>query len=78
MRAFAAERLLPGEGDHIELRPIEPLRETQLTSRRRSSDPVGFEAIQSPFGTRTPDVVPFQVNTTSFEKSTLPRSGSSP
>ncbi len=35
-------------------------------------------AIQSPFGTRTPEVVPFQVNTTSVAKSTLVRSGSSP
>ena len=34
--------------------------------------------IQSPFGTRTPDVVPFQVNSTSRSKSTLPRSGSRP
>src|SRR5664279_5871643 len=35
-------------------------------------------SIQSPFGTRTPEVVPFQVNTTSVLKSTLLRSGSSP
>ena len=35
-------------------------------------------AIQSPFGTRTPEVVPFQVNTTSVAKSILPRSGKSP
>src|ERR1043166_1329547 len=35
-------------------------------------------AIQSPFGTRTPEVVPFQVNTTSVDQSTLERSGSFP
>ena len=34
--------------------------------------------IQAPSGTRTPDVVPFQGKTTSFSKSTEPRSGSSP
>ena len=34
--------------------------------------------IQLAFGTRTPDVVPFQVNTTSVAKSTLARSGNSP
>ncbi len=34
--------------------------------------------IQSAFGTRTPEVVPFQVNTTSDFGSTLERSGSSP
>ena len=34
--------------------------------------------IQSPFGTRTPEVVPFQAKTTSFLKSALERSGSEP
>ena len=34
--------------------------------------------IQSPFGTRTPDAVPFQVKTTSRSKSTAPKSGSRP
>src|SRR3954467_9580521 len=34
--------------------------------------------IQSAFGTRTPDVVPFQVNTTSDFGSTVARSGSFP
>ncbi|MDT4882823.1 hypothetical protein FQZ97_1188100 [compost metagenome] len=34
--------------------------------------------IQSAFGTRTPEVVPFQVKTTSRSKSTCVRSGSSP
>ena len=34
--------------------------------------------IQSAFGTRTPDVVPFQVKTTSDAGSTLERSGISP
>ena len=34
--------------------------------------------IQSPSGTHTPDVVPFHANTTSFDQSTVPRSGSSP
>ena len=35
-------------------------------------------AIQSPFGTRTPEVVPFQVKTTSRSQSTWRRSGSAP
>ncbi len=35
-------------------------------------------AIQSPSGTRTPEVVPFQEKTTSRSKSTRDRSGSSP
>src|SRR5271167_3342007 len=35
-------------------------------------------AIQSPFGTRTPEVVPFQVKTTSRAGSTCDRSGSRP
>ena len=34
--------------------------------------------IQSPFGTRTPDVVPFQVKTMSLAGSALARSGISP
>src|SRR3954464_5612399 len=35
-------------------------------------------AIQSAFGTRAPEVVPFQVKTTSVVQSTLARSGISP
>ncbi len=34
--------------------------------------------IQSPLGTRTPEVVPFQVKMTSLAGSTAARSGSSP
>ena len=45
---------------------------SQIVSPSRSA------LIQSAFGTRTPDVVPFQVNTTSDAGSTLERSGSSP
>src|SRR3546814_8353719 len=44
------------------------------SQRVRPSRP---SAIQSPEGTLTPEVVPFQVNTTSREKSTCPRSGRS-
>src|SRR5450631_4234473 len=40
--------------------------------------PSRLAAIQSAFGTRTPEVVPFQANTTSDFGSTLPRSGNSP
>jgi hypothetical protein len=40
--------------------------------------PARSAAIQSALGTRTPEVVPFQVNTTSVAKSTLDRSGNSP
>ena len=45
---------------------------SQIVSPSRES------GIQAPSGTRTPDVVPFQVKTTSRAKSTLERSGSSP
>ena len=46
---------------------------SQIVSPSRSA------AIQSAFGTRTPEVVPFQVKTTSrFLVSTCDRSGSSP
>ena len=44
----------------------------------QSVRPPRLAGIQSPSGTRTPDVVPFQGKTTSFSKSTEPRSGSSP
>src|SRR6516165_8804357 len=40
--------------------------------------PLRLAAIQSALGTRTPDVVPFHVNTTSLAGSTLMRSGISP
>jgi hypothetical protein len=40
--------------------------------------PPRWLGIQSPFGTRTPEVVPFQVKITSCWKSTAERSGSSP
>ena len=40
--------------------------------------PSRLAGIQSPFGTFTPEVVPFQVNSTSRLKSTLLRSGSLP
>jgi hypothetical protein len=45
---------------------------SQIVSPSRSS------AIQSPSGTRTPLVVPFQVNTMSRSGSTFERSGSRP
>ena len=45
---------------------------SQIVSPARSA------AIQSALGTRTPEVVPFQVKTTSLAGSTLLRSGSSP
>src|ERR1044071_4319475 len=45
---------------------------SQIVSPSRSA------LIQSAFGTRTPEVVPFQANTTSVAKSTLERSGSWP
>jgi len=40
--------------------------------------PLRSAAIQSPLGTRTPEVVPFQVNTTSSSQLTAERSGSAP
>ena len=36
--------------------------------------PLRLAGIESPFGSRTPDVVPFQVNTTSASKSTVAKS----
>ena len=42
---------------------------SQMVSPARSA------AIKSPFGTRTPDVVPFQVKTTSLDQSTLAKIG---
>ena len=45
---------------------------SQIVSPSRSA------AIQSPFGTRTPEVVPFQQNTTSREKSAWERSANAP
>jgi hypothetical protein len=71
MRRLAAQHLLPGEGDDIELVPGQVLREGRARSRRRSSGPRGRPGSQSPFGTRTPLVVPFQVKTTSRSKSTV-------
>ena len=65
VRRLAAQRLLPGEGDDIELGPVELLREGGARWRRRSSGPARSAAIKSPFGTRTPEVVPFQVKTRS-------------
>ena len=40
--------------------------------------PARSAAIQSPLATRTPEVVPFQTNTTSRSKSTRARSGKAP
>jgi hypothetical protein len=40
VRRLAAQRLLPGEGDDVELGPVEPAR-TRPRSRRRSSGPRG-------------------------------------
>ena len=40
--------------------------------------PLRFGLIQSASGTRTPEVVPFQVKTTSVSESTLARLGMSP
>jgi hypothetical protein len=45
---------------------------SQMVSPSRAS------LIQPPSGTRTPEVVPFQVKTTSCPGSTAPRSGSAP
>jgi len=44
----------------------------------QSTRPARSAGIQSAFGTRTPDVVPFQVKITSRAKFTLERSGSAP
>ena len=70
MRGLATQRLLPGERHHIELCEIERLRES---GRRRVADREAFAValIQSALGTRTPDVVPFQVKTMSEAGSAL-------
>jgi hypothetical protein len=64
MRSLATQRLLPGEGHHIELGEIEVLGKG---GRGGVADGQALRSagIQSAFGPRTPEVVPFQVNTTS-------------
>ena len=77
MRRLPAERLLPGEGDHIELRPVERLGEAGAGGvADGESGAVG--AMKPASGTRTPEVVPFQVNTRSASARTRERSGSAP
>ena len=68
MRAFAAKNLLPGEGDDIELLEVEALCEC---GRSGVADRQAFTVVgmKSAFGTRRPEVVPFQVKTTSRLKS---------
>ena len=73
MRRLAAQRLLPGEGDDIELGPNRGSARTP-PSRVADRQPPRSALIQSPFGTRTPEVVPFQVKTTSLSKFTCFRS----
>ena len=67
--ALAAEHLLPGEGGDIDL-----VQSMSYAKRREVASaklrPSRSAAIQSPLGTRTPLVVPFQVNTTSLARST--------
>ena len=78
VRGLAAERLLPGEGDDIELGPVERLGER---GRGRVADRQalrGRPRSSRHSATRTPEVVPFQVKTTSLAGSTLARSGNSP
>ena len=78
VRRLAAQRLLPGERHHIELGPVERLGEG---GRGGVADGQAFAArrlIQSALGTRTPEVVPFQVKTMSDAGSALARSGMSP
>ena len=74
MPAFAAERLLPAEGGDIDLRPVDVAGRTRPWSRRRCVRPVRSAAIQSALGTRTPLVVPFQVNRMSLAGRSPPRS----
>ena len=62
---LTTEDFLPGVGNNVELGEIERLGRMRPMWRHRSSSRFGHRAIQSACGTRTPDVVPFQVNTTS-------------
>ena len=78
MLRLAAQHLLPGPGDDVELVPRQIDRRTPPRWRRTGSARRGRAAIQSPFGTATPEVVPFQVKTTSRAPSTCARSGSRP
>ena len=71
VRGLAAQRLLPGEGHHIELGPVERPGRRRRWWRRRSSMPSRSAAMKSAFGTRTPEVVPFQVNTRSASRAHL-------
>jgi hypothetical protein len=68
MRRLAAQHLLPGEGGDIELVPRQVLRKGALVASQIVR-PARSAGIASPFGTRTPLVVPFQVKTTSVSKS---------
>ena len=77
MGGLAAQRLLPGEGDDIELGQSSFCANAAEVASQIAS-PLRSAAIQSALGTRTPEVVPFQVKTTSFAGSMPARSGSSP
>jgi hypothetical protein len=72
VRAFAAEHLLPGEGDDVEL-PKSSFCAKAAEVASQMVRPLRSAGMKSPLATRTPEVVPFQVKTTSRSKSTLPR-----
>jgi hypothetical protein len=73
MAAFAAQHLLPREGGDVDLRPVDVVCEHRRWWRRESEAfAVSGDEIAS--GTRTPLVVPFQVNSTSFDQSIAFRS----
>jgi hypothetical protein len=75
VRRLPAHGLLPGVGGDVDLGEIDRLGEDRGRGIAEG-EPAALGGIQSPLGTRTPDVVPFQVKSTSRSKSTLPRSGS--
>jgi hypothetical protein len=72
--AFAAQHLLPREGRDIDLVPRHVVGEHRA-GRVGEAQALAVVGIQSPLGTRTPEVVPFQVNSTSFDQSTCVQIG---
>ena len=65
MGRFAAHHLLPGEGDDVELGPVDVHGEHRRGGVADGEAFTRSAAMKSALGTRTPEVVPFQVNTTS-------------
>ena len=64
MSALSPHNLLPGPGNNIEFFHGNSIANAAVVASQRVN-PLRSSAIHWPSGTRTPDVVPFQVKTTS-------------